>query len=421
VERAAVVVSNDTGISHIAAALRRPSVVVASGSDVRRWAPADRQLHRVFWHDMPCRPCAHAVCPHDQACALAVPVGPVRQAALDAVPLPPAPAAPQTLAASGGQRRSPQRRLRILTWHVHGNYLYNLTQVPHDFYLVTDASRSGHRSGRSGTLPWGPNVHEAPADRLAQMPFDVVLYQSRQAWDDDRLHLLSPSQRQLPRVVLEHDPPQAHPTNTVHWCQDPGALLVHVTPFNALMWDNGVTPVQVIDHGVKLLAEPPWSGDLARGLVVVNNIQQRGRRLGLDLWHSLSPVVPLNLVGMGSLDVGGLGEVKQQALPGVMAAHRFFFHPVRHTSLGLALIEAMLVGMPVVGLATTELVTVIDSGRNGFIDTRPARLLEAMQLLLADRHLARAWGEAGQRSARERFGIDRFVADWLQALRGVAD
>ena len=30
-----------------------------------------------------------------------------------------------------------QRRLRILTWHVHGNYLYYLTQVPHDFYLVT--------------------------------------------------------------------------------------------------------------------------------------------------------------------------------------------------------------------------------------------------------------------------------------------
>ncbi len=53
----------------------------------------------------------------------------------------------------------PRRRLRILTWHVHGNYLYNLTQVPHDFWLVTDARRSTHRSGRSGILPWGANVH----------------------------------------------------------------------------------------------------------------------------------------------------------------------------------------------------------------------------------------------------------------------
>jgi ADP-heptose:LPS heptosyltransferase len=72
VEWAVQVVCNDTGISHIAAALGTPSVVVANGSDVARWAPADAQRHRVLWHDLPCRPCAHAQCPHGQACALAV-------------------------------------------------------------------------------------------------------------------------------------------------------------------------------------------------------------------------------------------------------------------------------------------------------------------------------------------------------------
>ncbi len=427
VEKAAVVVSNDTGISHIAAALRRPSVVVANGSDVSRWAPADARRHRVFWHDLPCRPCAHSVCPHGQACALAVEAGPVIRAALDALSAPlriesvPAPAVPRLLSAPFSARGGSPRRLRILTWHVHGNYLYNLTQVPHDFYLVVDAARSPHRTGRSGSLPWGDNVHEAPVDRLAQMPFDVVLYQSRGAWEEDRLTLLSEAQRALPRIVLEHDPPQQHPTNTGHWCQDPGALLVHVTPYNALMWDNGVTPVRVIDHGVKLLADPPWTGEFARGLVVVNNLKRRGRRLGLDLWQALSPVVPMMLVGMGSTEAGGEGEVPQAALPQLMALHRFFFHPIRHTSLGLALIEAMMIGMPVVGLATTELVTVIQSGQNGFIDTRPERLLDAMRALLTDRGLAQAWGRAGQRTARERFGIGRFVADWQEALRQVTD
>jgi hypothetical protein len=271
-------------------------------------------------------------------------------------------------------------------------------------------------------LPWGDNVHEAPVERLAQMEFDVVLYQSRRAWDTDRLELLSPAQRALPRIVLEHDPPQQHPTDTLHWCQDPGALLVHVTPYNALMWNNGVTPAQVIEHGVQLLASPPWTGDLPRGLVVVNHLQRRGRRLGLDLWQALAPQVPLTLVGMDSdaPGLGGAGEVAQADLPARLAAHRFFFHPVRHTSLGLALIEAMLIGTPVVGLATTELVTVIESGRNGFIDTRPDRLLQAMRTLLSDHRLARAWGEAGQRTARARFGIGRFVADWDQALRRVA-
>ena len=62
-----------------------------------------------------------------------------------------------------------QRRLRILTWHVHGNYLYDLTQVPHDFYLVTDDAKSPHHTGRSGTLPWSDNVFEALASDVPRI------------------------------------------------------------------------------------------------------------------------------------------------------------------------------------------------------------------------------------------------------------
>ncbi|QXL85286.1 glycosyltransferase [Comamonas sp. NLF-1-9] len=313
-----------------------------------------------------------------------------------------------------------RKRWRILTWHVHGNYLYNLTQVPQDFWLVTDSERSPHHSGRSGTLPWGDNVHEAPVQELASMEFDLVLYQSRQAWEQDRHTLLSPAQRRLPSIVLEHDPPQESPTNTRHWCDDPNVLLVHVTPFNALMWDNGSTPVRIVEHGVRLLQPQVWGGEQACGLVVVNNIQRRGRRLGLDIWQHMSTRLPLHLVGMGSELVGGLGEIAQLRLPAMMASHRFFFNPIRHTSLGLAVIEAMLMGLPVVGLATTELVTVIDSGRNGYVDTRLDRLEAVMRVLLEDPGLAAEWGSAGQRTARERFSIERFIDDWLQVFDSVA-
>jgi glycosyltransferase involved in cell wall biosynthesis len=312
-----------------------------------------------------------------------------------------------------------RRRLRVLTWHVHGNYLYNLTQVPHDFYLLTDDARSPHHSGRSGTLPWGPNVHEAHVDAVASMAFDAVLFQSRAAWEDEQHRVLSAAQRALPRIVLEHDPPQQHPTDTLHWCQDPDTLLVHVTPFNALMWDNGVTPVRVVEHGVKPLVELPWHGTRGSGLVVVNNLLKRGRRLGLDVYREAARQVPLHLVGMNSEAVGGAGEVSQHVLPELLAAHRFFFNPIRHTSLGLSIIEAMMAGLPVVGLATTELVTVIDNGRNGCIDTRLDRLVDAMRALLADPGLAASWGREARRSARERFGIERFVADWLAAFDAV--
>ena len=312
------------------------------------------------------------------------------------------------------------RRLRILTWHVHGNYLYNLTQVPHDFYLATDADHSPGHAGRVGALPWGDNVHEVPLERLRDSRFDVVLYQHRAGWDEDRVRWLGSAQRELPRIYLEHDPPQQHPTDTRHWVQDRGALLVHCTPFNALMWDAGITPTRVIEHGVKPLTAARYHGEEARGLVVVNHLPRRGRRLGADLYARLHEQLPLALAGMGSEAMpGGIGEVPQHALPALMASHRFFFHPVRYTSLGLAVIEAMLIGQPVVGLATTELATVIRSGHDGFVDNRPDVLADTMRQLLRDAGLASEWGSRGRALAQRRFGIDRFVADWMNTLQEV--
>jgi len=67
-----LLICNDTGISHVAAAVGAPSVVIASGSDVKRWAPANRRLHQVLHQPMPCRPCAYDECPVGHGCALAV-------------------------------------------------------------------------------------------------------------------------------------------------------------------------------------------------------------------------------------------------------------------------------------------------------------------------------------------------------------
>jgi len=313
----------------------------------------------------------------------------------------------------------PHRALRILTWHVHGNYLYYLTQVPHDWYVLSKPGRPPGYAGRCGELPWGDNVHDLPVDRMGEMQFDCIVYQSHAHYEVDRHELLTEWQQRLPRIYLEHDPPQAHPTNTLHPVQDPGALIVHVTHFNDLMWDNGVTPTRVIEHGVLVPRDVVYSGEKAEGIVVVNNMRKRGRRLGADLWREMRERVPLTLIGMDAESEGGIGEVRNVDVPAFIAKYRFFFHTCRYTSLGLAACEAMMIGMPVVAPATTEIVSVIRSGVNGYVDTNRAALAGAMQELLRDPALARRWGEAARETALERFGIGRFVRDWSAVLAEV--
>jgi ADP-heptose:LPS heptosyltransferase len=73
IESAEAVVCNDTGVSHVAAALKRPSVVISCGADTDRWSPLDQVLHQVLAAPLPCRPCAWRECPlekHDCADAI---------------------------------------------------------------------------------------------------------------------------------------------------------------------------------------------------------------------------------------------------------------------------------------------------------------------------------------------------------------
>jgi ADP-heptose:LPS heptosyltransferase len=79
--RAKLVVSNDTGISHVAAAVATPSVIVSCGSDAQRWSPLDGQRHHVLSAPVSCRPCMHLECPIGHPCAAEISAETVAQAA----------------------------------------------------------------------------------------------------------------------------------------------------------------------------------------------------------------------------------------------------------------------------------------------------------------------------------------------------
>jgi glycosyltransferase involved in cell wall biosynthesis len=250
--------------------------------------------------------------------------------------------------------------------------------------------------------------------------FDCILYQHKQNWLVDQHEVLSPEQRRLPRIYLEHDPPLENPTDQRHWMDDAGVLLVHVTPFNQLMLDSGEAPNRVIDHGVMVPDGVRYTGEVERGIVVINHLGRRGRRLSPDIFLRARDAVPLDLVGMAAEELGGVGEVQPTKLAAFEARYRFFFNPIRYTSLGLAVCEAMTIGLPIVGLATTEMATAIENGVSGYVDTNLDKLIGRMRGLLADPSEARRLGEGARRYALERFDIRRFARDWEQTLAEVA-
>lgn len=311
------------------------------------------------------------------------------------------------------------RPLKILTWHTHGSYLYYLTQAPHQFYVLSKPGRPAGYGGRCGHIPWGDNVIDMPVDEVCRHEFDCIIYQDDDQYLKDQHEFLTPAQRSLPCIYLEHDTPREHPTDMRHPVDDPDVLLVHVTPFNELMWNNGRTPTRVIEHGVIVPRDVSYSGQLDRGLVVVNNLATRGRRLGGDVFRTVREKVPLDLVGMGAQELGGIGEIQHAQLPAFAANYRFMFNPIRYTSMGLAVIEAMMVGVPVIGLATTEMATAIENGKSGYVDTNVSTLVSRMQELIEDPSEARRLGEGARKRAMERFGIERFVHDWNATLSEV--
>lgn len=309
------------------------------------------------------------------------------------------------------------RKLNILVWQIHGSYLNTLVQAPHRFYLPTKPGKSEGYGGRGPTYSWSPETVEVPAGEVRDLDLDLIVYQTPKNLFEDALEILTPEQRALPSIYLEHNTPQGRVNEMVHPVNDPGVLLVHVTHFNDLFWDCRETPTRVIDHAVMLSTpESSYTGELEKGVSLVNDMPRRKRVVGEDIFVRAREEVPLDLFGFDSKEVGGFGDLPQAGVHERMKAYRFYFNPIRYTSLPLSVLEAMEIGLPVVALATTELVTVIEDGENGFIDTKVDRLIERMRHLLADPEEARRIGEAGRRTVRERFGLERFVAGWESAF-----
>lgn len=308
------------------------------------------------------------------------------------------------------------RRLKILTWPIHGSYFSALAGIEHDWYLPVKQGRDPGYEGRGPTLEAARQVHDVPAGRVKDLELDLVLCQSPRNYFIDRMELLgSEAARRTPTVYLEHNTPRPYPVDTRHpaaGTDQRNLLLVHVTHFNRLMWDQGGVPTAVVEHSVSVDPNVTYRGSLERGITVINGMPARGRRVGYDIFLRAREQVPLDVAGMDTESFGGLGDIPYRELHRRMAEYRFLFSPIRYTSLPLSVIEALTIGMPVVALATTELPSVIQNGHNGYISCDVDELVERMRFLLANPDEARRLGANARVTATRRFSLDRFAASW---------
>ncbi|HEU5423094.1 MAG TPA: glycosyltransferase family 1 protein, partial [Nitrolancea sp.] len=169
------------------------------------------------------------------------------------------------------------RRLKILIWHIHGSYLNALARIEHDWYLPVKPGKPEGYGGRGPTFDLPEYVREVPAEQVRDLDLDLVIYQTPKNYFEDGPAILSPAQRALPAIYLEHNTPKPSAVDTRHPIDDPNLLLVHVTHYNRLMWDSGRTPTTVIEHSVAIAPGVCYTGELARGITVVNGPQKRPR------------------------------------------------------------------------------------------------------------------------------------------------
>lgn len=310
--------------------------------------------------------------------------------------------------------------MRILLWHVHGSWTTSFVHGDHEYLVPVLPDRGADGRGRAQTWDWPASVSELSPEELREADFDVVLLQRPHELDDlcERWTGRRPG-RDVPAIYVEHNAPQGRIAEMRHPAADRDDLLVaHVTHFNELFWDCGATPTRVIEHGI---VDPGrrYTGELERAAVVINEARRRARVTGTDLLPRLeSAGVPIDLFGMDAAALDGFEDYPQEQLHTEMARRRVYVHPIRWTSLGLSLIEAMHLGMPVVALATTEAVEAVPP-EAGVISTKVDVLADAALRFLRDPEAARAAGDAARAHALEHYGLERFLADWDDLLTEV--
>lgn len=293
-------------------------------------------------------------------------------------------------------------RYSVLAWHIHGSWIGPFVSGQHRYLLPVAGCGGPDGRGLCGR-DW-PHAKEIPTEDLRDAHFDVVVLQRPEEIElTDRWTGRRPG-IDAPAVYVEHNAPRPSAATSVHpLAARDDILIVHVTDFNQLMWDNGCAPTTVIDHG---MADPGelYVGDIPAAAAMMNEPIRRRRVVGADLLGEFAETVPIDVWGIGTKElndprhrrsgVTGMGDVPTARLLPDVAMRRVCLDTARWTSLGM-------------------------SHDAGVVSADVTTLRRALEEFLADTAAAQIAGKPARSYALAHFGIDRFHAEWDRVIESV--
>jgi len=301
---------------------------------------------------------------------------------------------------------------------VHGSWIESFVSGGHRYLIPLNAAGDAHGRGLCGRN-W-PAAQEVSLDRLREEDVDLVVLQRPEEIELVERFLGRRPGIDVPAVYVEHNAPRPYAVDAVHplaeRCDIP---VVHVTDYNRLMWDTGIAPTRVITHGI---ADPGnlFSPEIGAAATMINEPIRRWRTVGTDLLAKLSTHVPIDVWGIGSAElnidgrlgaVRGRGDVGHPQVLHEIARRHVYVHTARWTSLGLSLLEAMFVGMPIVAVGTTQVPMVVPADA-GVVSADVEELGSALRRYVNDPSAAAVAGKAAREYALVHFGLHRFLTDW---------
>jgi glycosyltransferase involved in cell wall biosynthesis len=288
----------------------------------------------------------------------------------------------------------------------------------HRYVIPINANQDAYGRGLCGRN-W-PRAQEIPSGRLRDEHIDLVVLQRPDELELATRWLGRRPGVDVPAVYVEHNAPRPFAVDSVHpFAGRDDIPLIHVTDFNRLMWNNGAAPTRVITHGI---ADPGqlYTGEIPAVATMINEPCRRWRTVGADLLAELGSHTPIDVWGIdtealnahgGSSQVRGKGDVPAPRLLHQVARRRVYLHTARWTSLGMSLVEAMYLGMPVVAVASTMAPLVVPA-EAGVVSADIRTLAYALEGFVTDFSAATAAGKAARDFARAHFALERFLAEW---------